>query len=145
MPIMAAHSRSDARGTARLLAAMALASIDNPKRGEPEEITLNNMYRLLQSFRRDTFFGREVLQESRPRSAAEKLTLRPPIERNVREVRKALEEAAATAFHGRSEDEAIEAVEKVLRWIAYPKKTDQPSDDDRTRTVSFFQELIGRL
>jgi hypothetical protein len=142
---MAAHSRSDARGTARLLAALALASIDNPERNEPEEITLNNMYRLLQSFRRDAFFGREDAQESRPRSAAEKLTLRPPVERNVREVRKALEEATETAFRGRSQSEAIEAVEKVLRWLAYPKKNDRPSEDDRERTASFFRELIDRL
>jgi hypothetical protein len=145
MPIMASHARSDARGTARLLATHALASIGNPKLGEPEEITLNNMYRLLQSFRRDAFFGREVSGETRPRSPAEKLTLRPPVERNVREVRRALEEAASTAFKGQSQDEAIDAVERVLRWIAYPKKNDRPSEVDRTRTVSFFRELIGRL
>lgn len=145
MPIMAAHGRSDARGTARLLATFALASVDNPKRDEPEEVTLNNMFRLLQSFRKDAFFGRETSDESRPQSAAEKLTLRPPVERNVREVRQALEEATATAFEGRSRDAAIETVENVLRWIAYPKKSGRPSEDDRTRTMSFFRELISRL
>src|SRR6266542_192661 len=135
MPIMAAHSRSDARGTARLLATMAFASIDNPKGDEPEEVTLNNVYRLLQSFRKDAFFGRETSEDSRPPSAAEKLTLRPPVERNVREVREALEQAAAVAFEGQSQNDAIEVVENVLRWIAYPKKSVRPSESDRERTI----------
>ena len=82
---MAAHGRSDARGTARLLANMALASINNPRRGEPQEVALNNMYRLLQSFRKDAFFGHEAPADA-PVEASEKLTLRPPIERNVRDV-----------------------------------------------------------
>jgi hypothetical protein len=72
MPIMAAHGRSDARGTARLLANMALASIDNPRRGEPQEVALNNMYRLLQSFRKDTFLAKRVRGSDRrtlPRSS----------------------------------------------------------------------------
>lgn len=116
MPIMAAHGRSDARGTARLLANMALESINNPKQGEPQEVALNNMYRLLQSFRKDTFFGREAPADV-PRSSAEKLTLRPPMERNVRDVKQALEEAVTVAFAGQSKDAAIEVVENVLRWI----------------------------
>jgi hypothetical protein len=145
MPIMAAHGRSDARGTARLLATMTLASIDKPKVGEPEEVALNNMFRLLQSFRKDAFFGQEVPRDSRPQSTAEKLTLRPPVERNVREVKEALEQATAIAFEGRSKDDAIEAVESVLRWIAYPRKSARPSDIDRARTASFFRELIDRL
>jgi hypothetical protein len=144
MPIMAAHSRSDARGTARLLATMALASIDNPKRGEPQEVALNNMYRLLQSFRKDVFFGQET-DDARPLGASGKLTLRPPVERNVREVRKALEEATSVAFEGQAKNEAIEAVEKVLRSIAYPKKGAQPSPAERERVISFFRELVSRL
>jgi hypothetical protein len=142
---MAAHSRSDARGTARLLATLALASIDNPKGGEQEEVALNNVYRLLESFRRDVFFGREIPGSSRPRNAAEKLTLRPPVERNVREVREALEQAMAVAFKGQSQDEAIEAVERVLRSIAYPKKSRKPPKIDQARTASFFRALINRL
>jgi hypothetical protein len=95
---------------------MALESINNPKQGEPQEVALNNMYRLLQSFRKDTFFGREAPADV-PRSSAEKLTLRPPMERNVRDVKQALEEAVTVAFAGQSKDAAIEVVENVLRWI----------------------------
>lgn len=144
MPIMAAHSRSDARGTARLLANMTLASIDNPTGDEGQEVALNNMYRLLQSFRKDAFFGQEMPGNSRP-SAAEKLTLRPPVERNVHQVREALKQAIEIAFAGRSNDDAIEAVERVLRWIAYPKTSERPSDADKERTISFFRELVERL
>jgi hypothetical protein len=145
MPIMAAHARSDARGTARLLATIALASIDNRKGGEPEEVALNNMYRLLQSFRKDAFFGLDTTESSRAQSSAEKLTLRPPVERNVREVREALEQAVATTFKEQSKDDAVETVEKVLRWIAYPSNNNEPSDFDRTRTRLFLRALIDRL
>jgi hypothetical protein len=141
---MAAHGRSDARGTARLLANMALDSINNPRRGEPQEVALNNMYRLLQSFRKDAFFGREAPADA-PVEASEKLTLRPPIERNVRDVRQALEGATAVAFEGLSKDNAIEVVESVLRWIAYPRTSIEPSAQDRARTVSFLRELVERL
>jgi hypothetical protein len=142
---MAAHGRNDARGIARLLANMALASIDSPKRGEPQEVALNNMYRLLQSFRKDAFFGQEILGEARPQSATEKLTLRPQAERNVREVRDALEQATRVAFEGRSKDEAIETVESVLRSIAYPKLDNRPSPDDRQRAILFFRALVEHL
>lgn len=145
MPIMAAQGRSDARGTARLLASMALASIDHPERGESQEVALNNMYRLLQSFRTDVFFGKEAPIGSR-QTATERLTLRPPEEQNVRQVKEALQRATEIAFVGKSKDEAIEAVEKVLRWIAYPTKTPHsPSESDRSRTALFFKELVERL
>jgi hypothetical protein len=145
MPIMAAHSRSDARGTARLLAHMARASIDDPKGGEPEEVALNNLYRLLKSFRKDAFFGQELPGRRSPRNAAEQLTLRPPTERNVRQVRDALATAASIAFEDKTRDQAIEVVEQVLRWIAYPKKGALPPSDDRNKTATFLREFISRL
>lgn len=142
---MAAQGRTDARGTARLLASMALASIDNPSVGEPQEVALNNMYRLLESFRRDVFFGQEILSGSQSQSAPDRLALRPPVERNVREVREALDEATKVAFGSQPKDLAIEAVENVLRAIAYPTANTGPSPDDRARVVSFFQALVERL
>lgn len=144
MPIMASHGRSDARGTARLLAHMALELIDNPKKGTSREVALNNMFRLLQSFRSDVFFGQEPPVNSRE-AAADKLTLRPPEEQNVQFVKEALEHATARAFSEQSKDEAIETIERVLRWLAYPKKASQPSEPDRLRTSAFFRELIERL
>ena len=77
---------------------MAIASINNPKRGEPQEVALNNVYRLLQSFRRDAFFGHEASVAHRSQSADEKLTSIFPVERNVREVRLALDRAINIVF-----------------------------------------------
>ena len=120
-------------------------SISNTRIGEPQEVALNNMYRLLQSFRRDTFFGREA-PASAPVSAVEKLTLRPPVERNVRDVKRALDDATTAAFGGEHpKDDAIEIVESVLRWIAYPRTAKEPSPEDRARTEAFLRELVGRL
>jgi hypothetical protein len=67
------------------------------------------------------------------------------MERNVREVKEALAQAASIAFQGQPRDQAIEVVEQVLRWIAYPKRNAAPSGDDRSRTVRFFREFVDRL
>jgi hypothetical protein len=123
---------------------MTLASIDKPTGEEAQEIALNNMFRLLRAFRKDVFFGQEVPKQSR-QIAAGKLTLRPRVERNVRQVREALDEATQTAFAGQSKTEAIDIVENVLRWLAYPKANPAPRETDRARTVSFFRELVARL
>lgn len=141
---MASHGRSDARGTARLLANMALSSIADPRIGASHEVALNNMFRLLQSFRTDIFFGQEAPPNSRE-VVADKLTLRPPEEQNVRLVKEALEQATARAFGGQSKNEAIEIVERVLRWLAYPKKALEPPEVERTRVSVFFRELVERL
>jgi hypothetical protein len=143
MPIMASHGRSDARGTARLLANMALESIANPTRGDPQEVALNNMFRLLQSFQKDLFFGQETPDQRTPTSA-DKLTLRPPSERHVREVKEALEQATAAAFGDVSKDQAMASIEKVLRSIAYPSKASATATE-RARATSFFKELVERL
>jgi hypothetical protein len=124
---------------------MALASINNPNVGEPQEVALNNMYRLLQSFRKDAFFGQEILSGSQSQSAPDRLALRPPVERNVREVREALDQATKVAFGGQSRDQAIETVESVLRAIAYPAASELPSPDVRARVISFFRTLVERL
>jgi hypothetical protein len=144
MPIMAAHGQSDARGTARLLANMALSSISHPESSESQEVALNNMYRLLQSFRTDRFFGHEA--PASRQTPTEKLTLRPPEEQNVRQVKEALQQATEIAFTGESKDAALEAIERVLLWIVYPAKVSQaPSESDRSRTATFFRELVARL
>jgi hypothetical protein len=147
MPIMAAHERSDARGAARLLASMALECIDNPKVASDQEVILNNVYRLLESYRSDEFFGLEPPTRKSTQSAAEKLTLIPPMERHVREVREALEQARAAAFAGQSKDRAIASIEKVLRAVAYPERTDKSkvAVKDRKRASLFFQKLIEQL
>jgi hypothetical protein len=97
---------------------MALNCIADPKPLKPQkevEVALNNVYRLLQAFRNDAFFGLELDAFPRSQGPAANLTLRPPVERNVRDVRNAIDQAISTAFPGRSRDQAIDAVEGVLR------------------------------
>src|SRR5690242_3199736 len=144
MPIMAAHSRSDARGAARLLAHMALESLSSPRLGEREEVALNNMYRLMLSVRSDIFSGREAAATASSASW-EKLTLRTPMERNVAEVKRALDSATTVAFGELAKKDAIQVVEGVLRWIAYPRTANRPNTDDVNRTELFLRELVNQL
>lgn len=142
MPIMASHGRSDARSTARLLAGAALKCIDYPAGAHAYEVPLNNVYRLLESFRRNTLFGLEPPSERRPSYARGKLTLRPPSPQHVREVREALERAKDAAFADQPRDEAIRTVENVLRLLAYPPKhAPGPTQADLQRAAVFFKEF----
>jgi hypothetical protein len=89
----------------------------------------------------------EPLIQGPPQAVAEKLTLIPPMERHVREVRDALERARAAAFSGQSKDRAIASVEKVLRAVAYPKLKTKPklSASDRKKAALFFKKFIEQL
>jgi hypothetical protein len=146
MPIMAAQGRSDARGAARLLAGLALDCIDNPKVAREQQVALNNVYRLLESYRSNVFFGLEPPREQPKQNASQKLTLRTPIERHVKEVRDALEEARQTVFTEDTKDHAIETIENVLRSVAYPKsKSARLSVADREKVTAFFREVVERL
>jgi hypothetical protein len=145
MPIMASHGRSDARGTAQLLASMALDCIGNPASAGEQRVGLNNVYRLLQSYKSNRSFGLEPPPELAVRSATEKLTLRRPIERHVNNVRNAMEDALSQAFSGEPKERAIQAVESVLQSVAIPNSGQAPSAQDRERTVQFFEHFLQRL
>jgi hypothetical protein len=144
MPIMASHGRSDARGTAQLLASMALDCITNPELAGEQEIALNNVYRLLESYRTNPSFGMEVPPQQAVQNAAQRLGLRRPVERHVREVREALEYARTSAFGEIAKDDALQTVETVLRSVAYPRVA-YASKEDQTRTTRFFEALVKRL
>jgi hypothetical protein len=145
MPIMSAQKQNDARGTARLLALAARDSIRNKSSATSREVILNNVYRLLQAYRTNAFFGSEPRAKPYPSRAAEMISLLLRPERHVREVKIALEEALAVAFPGESRDGAIGVLERVLRGITYPEDFDKPSDDDRAKAGSFFDEVVARL
>lgn len=145
MPIMSAHQQNDARGTARLLALAARDSIRNTSSAASREVVMNNVYRLLEAYRANAFFGIETRAKPFPARATEAISLLPRPERHVRDVRIALEEALAVAFPGQSKDEAIRVIEGVLRGITYPGQFDNPSDDDCIKAGSFFDEVVTRL
>jgi len=146
MPIMASQSRSDARGTAQLLASMALDCIGNPDTAPDQEVALNNVYRLLESYRTNALFGAERPVSTRAEPAAERLALRRPIERHMKDVRDAIGFALRATFAEMTTDEAIQKVEDVLRSVAYPNVVQVvPPPGDIRRTAQFFEELIRRL
>lgn len=144
MPIMAAHGQNDARVAARLLASTAVDCLRDPTRAGDWQVALNNVYRLLESFRRNPFFGHEAPTRRGPH-AAETLAFSQPMERHVREVRVALDQAIAVAFGGQPKEQAIEEIERVLRGIAYPQQYDEPQKDEIGRVTLFFEEVLQRL
>jgi hypothetical protein len=143
MPIMSAHGQNDARGTARLLALAARDCIRNPQR--TQEVMLNNLYRLLEAYRVTAFFGLEPSPGPYSARTAEAISLLPRAEHNVKDVKLAIEAAQAAAFPGQSKDQAVEAITRVLRGIAYPNEFVKPSAEELTKADSFFEEVITRL
>jgi hypothetical protein len=145
MPIMAAHGLNDARGAARLLAKAAQDCISNPTTAPEREVALNNVFRLLETFRANQFFGLERPMQY-PRRSTAKLSLLPPAERHVKEVRDVLEQAITVAFADVPKDRAIDAIEKVLRAVTYPESPfPKPSEKEKSQAACFFQSVAQRL
>jgi hypothetical protein len=144
MPIMAAHGLNDARGAARLLAKNARECIYNPKIAPERQVVLNNVYRLLEAYRADPFFGLERLTKH-PSGTSGKLSLLRPVERHVEDVREVLEHAIAKAFAGEAHDGAVTLIENVLRAVTYPGQFPQPSEQDKQKAAHFFDEVVQNL
>ena len=145
MPITAAQEQNDARGAVRLLAKAAKDFIGDEPVALDKEVALNNVYRLLEAYKAHAFFGLEVPAVHFPGDTAETLTLLPPVERHVRDVRDALDHALSTTFGEQSAEQALELVEHVLRAVAYPQEHEQLSGEDRGKAKRFFEELIEHL
>jgi hypothetical protein len=145
MPIMAAHGQNDARVAARLLVSTAVDCIRDPAMARDREVALNNVYRLLEAFRLNPFFGMEAPTRRAQQGAAEMLAVTPPLERHVKDVRQALDQAIAAAFAGQTKQQAIDVVEKVLRGVVYPQDYAQPSQEEKNHVARFFEEVLQRL
>ena len=140
MPIMAMHEQNDARGSARLLANAAKRGIENPRIAPRQKIALNNLFRLLEAYRSHRFFGFDY--EPRAEWGSEALTLLPPMERHVAELRDALDRAFADSYSGIPREEAIKAVEELLRATRVKKPIDPR---DRQRASNFITAFISNL
>ena len=145
MPIMAANAQSDARGAAWLLASTVQRCIDDPDTAPGSQDALNNVYRLLEAFRKNIFFGSRPLgaQHSAPRDF-EMLTMAPSSERHMWEIRDAIESALSSTFQSASTDDAVERVETVLRAVAAPQRY-QVSDEEKSNAKLFFSQLLNTL
>lgn len=139
---MAAQGRNDARTAARLLASTAEECLNDPARAPANAVVLNNVYRLLEAYRVNAFFGLEPAASYYP--AAETLSLIPPLEQYVSVVRDVLEHAVTATFVGQPKDEAITLIEDVLKRIAYPE-FGTPSDAEKNKVTQFFSAVVQHL
>lgn len=144
MPIMAAQDQNDARGTVRLLATAAKDFLGDSAIALDRDVTLNNVYRLLEAYRTHPFFGLEVPLKSTD-DTPEALTLMPPPERHVDDVHDALQDALGASFKNSTPHESLDLIERVLKALAGVKDAGQPSNEDREKTRDFFDKLINSL
>lgn len=142
MPIMAVQGRNDARTAAWLLASRAKDCLDNPALAPAHATVLNNVYRLLEMYRVNVFFGFERAFGNRQPN--ESISLIPQLEQHVGAVRVALDRALDTAFGNVSKDEAVQVIGNVLKGVAHPSGA-APSDADKAKVKLFFSEMAQRL
>jgi hypothetical protein len=144
MPIMSGRGWDDARATTRLLVGTAVECLQNPKKA-PERVTaLDNIYRLLESFRTNPIFGFTAIERRGHAKAVDAFTISPPREKHLTDVRDVISDAIAVAFRGKSTDQAVVEVEEVLRLLAYPNKG-KPTKPAVQRATRFFTEVSKRL
>lgn len=141
MPIMAAQERNDARSAARILASSAKACLDNPATAPANTVVLNNVFRLLESYRVNPFFELEPVFDNRH---FDDISLTSALEVHVSAVHDALQGAVAAAFAGQSKNAAVLEIEATLKGLAYPE-LGAPTNDARSRAANFFSEVSSRL
>lgn len=142
MAIMAASEWSDDRSTTLLMAQKALECLQDPKKVPAAATLLNNVYRLLEAFKGNPFFG-YVPEEPVETPDLDWATV--AMEPHVADVRYAIEEALKAVFSGQPMEAAIGTVENVLRGMVAPEKFPAPKKADRERAAEFFSALSQRL
>jgi hypothetical protein len=143
MPIMAVHEQNDARGSARVLANTAKRCINREIQPEEHRVVLNSLYRLLKAYRTHRFTAYEY--EPRSQRGSEALTLMPPMDRHVLDLRAALSRAFSEAYNGETEENAFDLIESVIKSIA-SRDLDRPSQDsERQRASAFLDAFINNL
>lgn len=142
MAIMAASEWSDDRSTTLLMAEKALECLKDPNKIPAAATLLNNVYRLLEAFKGNPFFG-YVPEEPVETPDLDWATV--AMEPHVADVRYAIDEALKAVFSGEPVEVAIGNVEGVLRGMVAPEKFPAPQPADRDRAVRFFSALSERL
>lgn len=143
MPLMAAYEQNDARDTARLLAAMTLEGLRRDRQDALVGNAINNMYRLLQGYRAHAFYG--YVDEQRSEDEASMTSLLTSTDRNVGDLKHALDTAFGSVFEGRDPSQAIEEMKLVLRMTAYPREGETPDQTEVARAETFFATLLCEL
>lgn len=145
MPIMAANAQSDARGAAWLLVSAAQQYIDDPRNAPHSRDALNNVYRLLEAFRKNVFFGpRPLPMKNYAPHGLDMLSIMPSSQRHLSEICDAMAEALSSSFSSTPTDQAVEKIEGVLRAVAAPDKY-EVSEEDKKSAKLFFNDLLKQL
>ena len=139
---MAASEWNDDRSTTLLMAQEALECLRGERKVASATVVLNNVYRLLEAFKGNPFFG---YVPDEPVDAPDTEWASVGMEPHVADVRYAIEEALKVVFADQPHENAIEAVEDVLRALVTPNRRPAVQPAEKDRAVRFFSELSQRL
>jgi hypothetical protein len=143
VPLMAAYEQNDARDSARLLAVRTLEGLEGRHQSELVSNAINNLYRLLIGYRSHGFYGcAEPVRSDDDVSMTAMLT---STDRNVSDLRSALDKAFESAFGNQDVGRAINHMKVVLRTAAYPADSDLLDQEALVKTKQFLQELLKNL
>lgn len=143
MPMMAAYEQNDARDAARLLASMTLEGLRQDRQDALVGNAINNMYRLLVGYRAHGFYGYSEGAQAEDDGAL--TSLLTSTDRNVADLKHALDAAFGSAFAGSDPGKAIDEMKVVLRMTAFPREGEHPNVTDVARTETFFTALLDKL
>lgn len=143
MPLMAAYEQNDARDAARMLATVTLEGLRHDRRGRSVGNAINNMYRLLQGYRSHGFYG--YVDDVRADDEASLTSLLTSSDRNVGELKHALDATFESVFKNEDRGEAIEGMKVVLRMAAFPREGDQPDPAGIAQAEIFFSTFLHNL
>lgn len=144
MAILSAQERADARGSAWFLTRSASRYLDGSPIDEAGRVVFINVFRLLESFRGNIFFGLGR-SEFEHRVDGLNSSFTGSTEGNLLDVRDALRGSIKAVFSGQDEESAVLSLENSLRKIVRPDKFGDAIVNDRRAVHAFFDEMLRRL
>lgn len=143
MPLMATYEQSDARDAARVLATMTLDGLRTKVHERRVGNAMNNMYRLLLDYRSHGFYG--YAGEPRHEDDSSLTSLMTSADRNVGDLKIALDEAFQTAFGNTDTSKVIDDIKGVLRMSAYPQEGDLMDPSRIKKAENFLEVFLEKL
>ena len=143
MPLMAAYEQNDARDAARLLVDCTLKGLRHPESAPAAGNAINNMYRLLLGYGSHGFYG--YVEHPRPEDEGSLTSLLTSSDRNVGDLRQALDETFRSVFAGQNPAAAISNMKPVLRMAAFPAGDEKPNPEVVRQPEKFIEVLLERL
>lgn len=138
MPIMAMTDQTDVRGPMRMMLSTVKNGWKDSEITPREKRAMNNLYRLLESYRAHQF---QIYNDAAVSQAPELLSGLPPAQSNLQSVGSAICEALYKAYSNDG-SEALDAIEQVLE--AHYSGT-RPEKDQEAKLSDFLDYLIKAL